>query len=119
MAQHNETGKWGEGMAAAYLQEKGYIILEHDWRSGHRDIDLVARKDDLTVFVEVKTRADERLVEAVKAVDYQKRQNLRKAINSYVKMHEVDTDIRFDVIAVIGTPGSMPRIEHLEDVWIF
>ena len=42
MAAHNELGKWGEDMAEAYLRNNGYIILERDWHSGHRDIDIIA-----------------------------------------------------------------------------
>ena len=59
MAKHNNTGKWGEDLAADYLREKGYEIIERDWRDGHRDIDIIARSPDLRtiVFVEVKTRA--------------------------------------------------------------
>ena len=55
MAKHNNTGKWGEDLAADYLREKGYEIIERDWRDGHRDIDIIARSPDLRtiVFVEV------------------------------------------------------------------
>ncbi len=59
MAKHNKTGKGGEDRAADYLREKGYEIIERDWRDGHRDIDIIARSPDrrTIVFVEVKTRA--------------------------------------------------------------
>ena len=40
MATHNDTGKWGEDLAAEYLQRKGYTIVERDWKSGRRDIDI-------------------------------------------------------------------------------
>ena len=57
MAAHNELGKWGEDCAADYLQRKGYTIVERDWKSGHRDIDIIAAdKDGTIVFIEVKTR---------------------------------------------------------------
>lgn len=56
MAAHNELGKWGEDMAAAYLQEKGYSILERDWKSGHHDLDIIAQEGNTLVVVEVKTR---------------------------------------------------------------
>ena len=42
MAEHNDLGKWGEDLAADYLQRKGYMILERDWKSGHRDLDIIA-----------------------------------------------------------------------------
>ena len=53
MAAHNELGKWGENLAAEYLQDKGYEILERDWKSGHHDLDIVAKEDDTLVVVEV------------------------------------------------------------------
>ena len=56
MAAHNELGKWGEDLAAEYLEKKGYTIVERDWKSGRRDIDIIALDDDVVVFVEVKTR---------------------------------------------------------------
>ena len=54
--QHLQTGTWGEELAAAYLRQQGFVILERDWHSGHRDIDIIAQKNDCIVFVEVKTR---------------------------------------------------------------
>ena len=56
MAQHNDFGAQGEDIAIDYLRRKGYVILDRNWRSGHREIDIVARKDDTVVFVEVKAR---------------------------------------------------------------
>ena len=43
MAAHNELGKWGEDLATTYLEQKGYTIMERDWKSGRRDIDIIAR----------------------------------------------------------------------------
>ena len=56
MAAHNELGKWGEDLATAYLEQKGYTIVERDWKSGRRDIDIIAIDGNTVVFVEVKTR---------------------------------------------------------------
>ena len=44
MASHNELGKWGEDIAANYLERLGYTIIERDWKSGHRDLDIIARE---------------------------------------------------------------------------
>ncbi|MBR7052890.1 MAG: YraN family protein, partial [Bacteroidaceae bacterium] len=54
MAQHNSTGNSGEDLAADYLVAKGYFIVERNWRSGHKEIDIVARREGVVVFVEVK-----------------------------------------------------------------
>jgi len=117
ISEHSQMGVWGENVAAAYLRDNGYVILERDWHSGHRDIDIVARKDEFVVFVEVKTRRNTDFGDPEQAVDWKKRRNLRYAINHYVKYHKIDNSIRFDIITVVGMLGSAnPTINHIEDV---
>ena len=116
MAAHNELGAWGEALATAYLQKKGYVIMERDWKLGHRDLDIIAQDGETVVFVEVKTRRNRVFSEPEEAVDYRKRDNLRKTISSYVKFRHINCEIRFDVVTVVGTPdGSEPEISHIED----
>ena len=108
MAEHNDLGKWGEDLAADYLQRKGYMILERDWKSGHRD---------LVVFVEVKTRRNRIFGDPVDAVGYQKIRNLQQAANHYVKYRCINRDIRFDIVCITGTADSETDIEHIEDAF--
>ena len=120
MATHNELGKWGEDCAADYLQRMDYTIVARDWKSGHRDIDIITMDEETLVFVEVKTRRNRAFVEPETAVDYHKRRNLQGAINHYVKYFHVNHDIRFDIITVVGTiDGGQPEIEHLKDIPLF
>ena len=117
MAQHNELGCWGEAIATDYLRRKGYFIVEYDWKSGHRDIDIVAKDADVVVFVEVKTRRNRLYAEPSDAIDYRKMQNLKRAINHYVKYRHLDNEIRFDIISIVGTPETEEtEIEHIIDV---
>ena len=116
MAAHNELGKWGEDLAAAHLQQKGYIILERDWKSGHSDLDIIAQDDDTIVIVEVKTRRNRLFGDPQEAIDYKKRKSLQSAINHYVKSHRTSHDVRFDIISIVGMIGSQPEIEHIKDV---
>lgn len=117
---HMQTGLWGEEIASACLREKGYIILERNWHSNHRDIDIIAKKDDEIVFVEVKTRRNRDFTDPIQAVNYKKRNNLRLAINHYIKYRKYDGKWHFDIISVIGTIGcAHPEIEHLEDIPLF
>ena len=109
-------GTWGEDQAAAYLRAKGYTILERDWHSGHRDIDIIAREGKTFVFVEVKTRRDRAFADPKTAVDYQKQRNLRIAIHHYLNHRQLDGPWRFDVITVVGALGSShPEIQHIQD----
>ena len=116
MAAHNDTGKWGEDLAVAYLEKKGYTSVERDWKSGRRDIDIIALDDDVVVFVEVKTRRNRLFGEPEESVDYHKLQNLQQAISHYVKFRNIRQDIRFDIISVVGTIGSEPDIQHIQNV---
>lgn len=115
LPEHLQTGTWGEELAADYLREKGYIILDRDWHSGHRDIDIIAQQDGCIVFVEVKTRRSTDFRSPAQAVDYHKQQNLLRAINHYIHYRHLDMPWRFDVISIVGVPGRHPDIEHIED----
>ena len=119
MAEHNDLGRWGEEVAATYLQRKGYTVIEQDWKSGHRDLDIIALNEtkDTLVFVEVKTRRNQMFTDPVDAVGYQKIRNLQQAANHYVKYRRIDLDIRFDIITVVGTPDMEPDISHMEDAF--
>ena len=113
--EHLQTGAWGEEVAANFLRKKGYVILERDWHSKHRDIDIIAQDGDTTVFVEVKTRRSRDFGDPLEAVDHQKRNNLRNAIQHYLNYRNI-TNYRFDVISIVGTINcSNPDIEHIED----
>jgi len=117
MAAHNELGKWGENLAASFLQRKGYTIIERDWKSGRRDIDIIARDEQGTVvFVEVKTRRNRVFGEPEEAIDYRKMQSLQLAINHYLKYRRINGEVRFDIISIVGTIGTEPEINHIKDV---
>ncbi len=116
MAAHNELGKWGEDLAAEYLRSKGYVIIERDWRSGRRDLDIIAADGDVVVFVEVKTRRNTIFGEPENAIDWHKRQSLQQAINHYVKFKHLRQEIRFDIISIVGTPETGADIRHVIDV---
>ena len=116
---HSQMGIWGEEVAAEYLLEKGYTIMERDWHSGHRDIDIIAQHGDTVVFIEVKTRRNTEFGHPEDAVDWQKRRNLRHAISHYMNYRKIDLPTRFDIITVVGTLGSPhPIVSHIEDVSI-
>lgn len=119
MAEHNDLGKWGEDEAALYYEDRGYEILERDWKVGKRDIDLIALTEDkdTLVFVEVKTRQNNELQKPEEAVDVKKMRNLAIAANAYVKLHGLDMDVRFDIISVIGKCSCVESIECFEDAF--
>ena len=118
MARHNDLGKWGEGVAADYLEQQGYSILERGWRSGHKDIDLIAVKQGILAFVEVKTRKNNAYIQPQQAVDRHKIKLLMTAANRYICNNNIDAEIRFDIVAITGTDYSNYKIEHIEQAFL-
>ena len=108
MAEHNDLGKWGEEVAACYLENHGYIIKDRDWRLGKRDLDIVAitEAQDLLVIVEVKTRSEGLTIDPILAVDETKMRNLA-----------IDADVRFDIITVVGMDSRHCDVIHTEDAF--
>ena len=117
MAAHNELGKWGEELAAEYLREQGYVIVERNWTCGRSDLDIVAVDDTTLVVVEVKTRRNRAFGTPEEAVDYQKIRLLRQAAHLFVRSHGIRQELRFDIIAITGSPGGEPVIDHLRDAF--
>ena len=120
MGKNNLSGRWGEAAAANYLRAKGYRILCANYRCRMGEIDLIAEDRSNLVFVEVKTRRDNRFAEAAEHVDRRKRQRLITTAELYLSLHETDRQSRFDVIEVYapqGTDTECPDIRHLENAF--
>ena len=117
MAAHNDLGHKGEDMAVAYLQEQGYCVLDCNWvNKGRKEIDIVAIKDDVIVFVEVKTRKAGSATTPISAVDGRKQHRIVLAADSYLKTHRIDFCCRFDIIGIVYNDEAS-RIEHVEDAF--
>jgi len=113
MAEHNETGQKGEELAAAYLETKGYAVLEKNWRFKNLEADLIASIGDIMVVAEVKTRRSNLFGEPETFVTRQKQRNLVKAANEYIQRNQLDLEVRFDIISVIlNSSGS--QVNHIE-----
>jgi len=117
MIEPHQLGKLGEDLAVDYLTNKGYQILERNWHSGHKEIDIVALIDDVLAIVEVKTRKSDDYGEPDIAVGLNKQHLLIWAADAYVRHKNLDVDVRFDIISIVFTDGE-PEIEHIEDAFI-
>jgi putative endonuclease len=107
-------GEEGEGLAARFLEERGYRIVARRWRGAGREIDLVAKKGGVVAFVEVKTRRDP-LTPPVLAVDHRKRHQLAAAAR-LAAVRWPAREFRFDVVSVVMEKGGV-RVEHLADAF--
>ena len=103
-------GRWGEDRAAAWYVERGWEVLDRNWRGAGGEIDLVLRRDGTIVFCEVKTRSSTRYGTAAEAVDQRKQQRIRRLAVQWLRgAHEGAGELRFDVACV-----QNGRVEVLE-----
>lgn len=117
MGKHNETGAKGELIAREYLTSKGYILLHHNWRSSHKEIDIVALDGETLVFVEIKTRRGLEYGFPEEAVTRLKQENLRKAASDFMDAHPQYPTMRFDVLSILLMKNSTEEIIHLVDAF--
>lgn len=108
-------GQRGEDIAAAYLHRRGYKILHKNLRLDRFELDIVARKKDTIVFVEVRSRTSSEISAPEETIGFTKRQHLRAAARRYMtKYGEPDINYRFDVIGVLLSEGAEPKISHIK-----
>ncbi len=114
-----EIGDMGENVACRYLEEKDYDILCRNYRTRFGEADIIAKDDEVFVFVEVKTRRNNKFGEPSEAVNYYKQQRIKKVAMSYTDT--INNDIRFDVIEVFYAPVydscEITRINHIENAF--
>jgi putative endonuclease len=110
-------GILGERVAARWLVRLGWRIVAHRYRSGHRDLDLVARREDVVAFVEVKARRGTGFGDPIEAVGWRKRRELVRSAWVWIdRCGRPGEAYRFDVIGVLLTPAGA-RIRHVEDAF--
>lgn len=114
MAAHNEFGIEGEDKAANHLIREGYTILDRNWRSGHKELDIVAEKDGTLVVAEVKTRTSSKYGNPEDAVTPRKIRNTVLAADAYIRLNRIDLPVRFDIISILSN-GDV--INHIEDAF--
>ena len=115
MSGRNQSiGAWGEQVAASYLGEQGYSLLARNVRTPYGEIDIVAGKDGVTVFIEVKTRTSNSLGPPEISVTPRKQAHMLAAAEHYSQEHEID-HWQIDVIAIQRNRDKKPEIVHFEN----
>jgi len=117
MSSRQTLGRWGETLAANFLIDKGYTIIERNWRTPYGEIDLVAKIGETIVFVEVKTRANDRYGYPEASVTPKKRTHLMEAAQAFIQNYpDPESNWRIDVIAIRKPKSSKPpEIIHFEN----
>lgn len=114
------TGKLGEDVAAAYLREKGYTILQRNYHSRYGEIDIIAGIGQYIVFAEVKTRRQGGMCDPTETVTPSKRQKIIQTALLYLMEHPEysDCQVRFDLAAVTtGWDGRVEDFRYFENAF--
>ncbi len=107
----------GEKLAANFLLVNNYQIICQNWRYSHLEVDLIAKKDNLLVFVEVKTRKNRQSGSPDITITHAKQQRIISAAEHYIEKNNLDIEIRFDVITVFINKDSNPDIEWIQEAF--
>ncbi len=118
MADHNITGSTGEALAAAYLTGQGYGILHKNWRHSHWEVDIIAEKDSILHFVEVKTRRTKKFGHPEEQVSKKKIQNLIDAAEEFLYQYPQWKRIQFDILSITLLKNEPAEFFLIEDVYL-
>ena len=118
MAEHYELGKKGEQLAVNYLINKGYKIVERNWRFQKAEIDIIATKDKILISVEVKTRSTNDFGSPQDFVTPKKIKLMVSAMNEYILNKDLDIELRFDIVAITKDKSSFD-IQHFKDAFLY
>jgi putative endonuclease len=117
MAKHNHTGKFGEMLAQNFFEQAGYTILEINWRFSRWEVDIIAHKNEVLHFIEVKTRRGNNYGHPEDSVGNKKVKNLINAAEQFLYLHPQWQRIQFDVLAItLVKDEAVPRYFLLEDI---
>ena len=118
MAEHNLTGNQGEALAATWLAQNGYRMLHQNWRHSRWEVDIIAEKDGILHFVEVKTRRTKKFGHPEENVDRKKIQNLINAAEEYLYQQPQWKRIQFNVLAITILKDEPVAYFLIEDVYL-
>lgn len=111
-----KLGRKGEDLALVLCREKGFIIVEQNYRTPMGEIDIIAKDGELYVFIEVKTRRGNAYGAPFEAVTQRKREKIKKVALSYMKRFKKEVPARFDVIS-ISMKGNIPSLDYIQDAF--
>jgi putative endonuclease len=117
MSDHIQTGKTGEELAGIYLENKGYTIIERNFRSRRNEIDIIASQKKVLHFVEVKTRSNLDFALPENKVKGPKLKHLKEAAENYLYLHPEWKDIQFDILSIIHKADGNTSYFMIEDVF--
>lgn len=118
MVNHIEKGREGESLAYSYMKKRDFVIEHCNWRCSYHEIDIIATKNGIIHFVEVKTRHSLEFGYPEDGVTRKKFNNLKKAAEAYLLRFEKLKKIQFDILSILILPGKEVEYLLLEDVYM-
>lgn len=116
MADHNILGKKGEVLALKMLNDKGYKILETNWRHKRDELDIIALDGNEIVIVEVKTRSTHFFGDPEESVDELKMQRMVNAAEEYIEQNSLKNECRYDIVSIVINKKET-NIRHIKDAF--
>lgn len=110
-----QIGRRGEDVAVGYLRSRGYMICAQNWRSGRYEIDIVAERDGVTHFVEVRARRAGSLLSPEATINATKANAIRRAASAYLRQCRVMGEVAFDLLAVDVFPDGNYDVRFVQD----
>lgn len=117
MSKHISLGKNGEQLAVDFLQQKGHLLLHTNYRSGHKEIDIITLDKDILVFSEIKTRSSYSFGFPETAVTPAKQLLLKAAAEAFLLDNISYKKVRFDIISILMKNGVVKEMMHFEDAF--
>ena len=116
MAKHNKLGKEGALIAFMILQRDKFTILETNWRFEKTEIDIIAQKDNLLIFTQVKTTRSNKFKKLSDSIEKNKITLYKKAVKNYLEQYPSESEVRFDVVNIIIGKDET-QIEHIPNAF--
>ncbi|MEA3475176.1 MAG: YraN family protein [Candidatus Cloacimonadota bacterium] len=114
-----EFGKFGEDIATKFLEHNGYRIIERNYHSIYGEIDIICKKNNQLIFIEVKARKSLKFGEPLEAVTEKKREKIIKTAYHFITKHQLDLSIRFDIITIqYISKEKRYKFEHIKNAFL-
>ena len=118
MASHIDFGKLGEQLAEDFLLQKGFTILHRNWRHSHYEIDIVAFKNNMPHFIEVKTRSSKQFGEPEESVTKKKIRFLLQAADQFLYQHPEYRNFQIDILSITMHSENDAEYFFIEDAYL-
>lgn len=117
MANHNDLGKYGEQLGADYLARQQFSVLHKNWKYSYYEIDVIASRDDILHFIEIKTRRSVNYGLPEEDAGRRKWQRIQRAAQAYMSRHPQWKKIQYDMLSIRLFPDAPAEYLMIEDIY--